>query len=53
VIGLNLLLSHLYESILHTEVDPKNDTIAVSNFFKEHLKVILLRIIPILGLNSY
>ena len=53
VIGLNLLLSHLYDSILHTEVDPKNDTIAVSSFFREHIKSILLGIIPILGLNSF
>ncbi|MBL0013131.1 MAG: DUF3667 domain-containing protein [Flavobacterium sp.] len=53
VIGLNILLSHFYDSILHTKVDPKNDTIQVTNFFKEHLKTILLSIVPILGLNSY
>ncbi len=53
VIGLNLLLSHWFESMLHTKIDPNNDTIQVTNFFKENLKTILLSIIPILGLNSF
>jgi Protein of unknown function (DUF3667) len=53
MIGLHLLLSHFYDSILHTKIDPRNDTIQVSNFFEEHLKAILLSIIPILGLNSF
>lgn len=52
VIGLNLLLSHWYRAILHVEVNPKNDTVEVSNFFKQNIKAILLGIIPILGLNS-
>jgi hypothetical protein len=52
VIGLHLLLSHWYDAILHTEVNPKNDNIKVSNFFAQHIKAILFGIIPILGLNS-
>ncbi len=52
VIGLHLLLSHFYDSLSHTAVDAKNDTVEVSNFFNEHIKAILLGIIPILGLNS-
>lgn len=52
VIGLHLLLSHMYDLIRHTEVNPKNDTVKVTTFFKQHIKSILLSIIPILGLNS-
>ena len=52
VIGLHLVLSHWYDTILHTEVNPKNDTVKVSNFFSQHIIAILFGIIPILGFNS-
>jgi hypothetical protein len=53
VIGLHLLLSHWYDTTLAADIDPQNDTIEVTTFFKQNIKAILLGIIPILGLNSF
>lgn len=52
VIGLNLLLSHLYDSIVDTHENLHNDTQEVNNFFEQNIKSILLGIIPILALSS-
>lgn len=52
VIALNLLLSHLYETLHTVKEKPIDDTIQVTQFFKNNLKSILLSIVPILGLNA-
>ncbi len=53
MIGLNLLLSHFYESIHPFEEDPRNNTPQITQFFKDHLKIILLSIVPILGCIAF
>lgn len=49
VIGLNLLLSHFYESLHPIKEETNDDTLQVTQFFKDHIKLILLSIVPILG----
>ncbi|WP_309641371.1 DUF3667 domain-containing protein [Flavobacterium sp.] len=53
IIGLGLLLGHLYESMHPIKEDTANDTIEVTLFFKNNLKIILLSIVPILGIVAF
>jgi len=52
VIGLNLLLVHYYNSMISEQYEFKDETPQVTDFFKAHLKFILLSIVPILAINA-
>lgn len=49
VVGLNLLLSHFYESVHPLQDETRNNTQEVTLFFKDNLKTLLFSIVPILG----
>ena len=53
IIGLNLLLSHFYETVHPGKSNTLDDTKQVTLFFKDNLKIILLSIVPILGLTAF
>ena len=53
IIGLNLLLSHFYESVHPMKNDINNNTQQVTQFFKDHLKTLLFSIVPILGCVAF
>lgn len=53
IIGLNLLLGHLYESVHPIiEKDSSQDSLKVTQFFKNNLKTILFCIVPIFAIAA-
>lgn len=54
IIGLNLLLGHFYESV-HPVIEKgrTDDSLQVTQFFKNNLKTILFCIVPIFGLAAF
>jgi hypothetical protein len=53
VIATSLLLNHLYDNIRPNENQPVDDTINVTLFIKNNLKLILLSFVPILGFSAF
>lgn len=52
LIGLNLLLNHLYEEILPSAKVELDDTIKITDFLSKYMKLLILGIVPVLGLNA-